>query len=395
MTVLFSMFLLGLVGACLIFMYRFWNPKDINSPIQNSLVDAKDLAVFLIKRDEIESDPYLGDSEKKLLRGELESQASLVMTRQAHTTQASGFKLFNAHELMYASVGQWSSNALQFQGFTQIKGLSFTRGAETVDPNQPHPGTEESIAKRVLALEERLKEDPNNLQGWVLLARSKAAQRDFSASVQALEHALALAPGHPDLLTELADMLAMTQDKSMAGRPITLVNQALSIDPQHEKALALAATEAMQRGDQKAADRFWAQLKAVQGLSELKASAPLVAQGTVHINSELIQAIRSRLTAQSVVYVSAKRTDGTPMPLAVYRIPANTVLSQGMPFSIDDNMRISDSSPSLFTLTDLLIEARLSLSGQAVRASGDLISAPVRIKPGQSSLQLELNQQIP
>ncbi|MFM1855715.1 MAG: hypothetical protein RLZ83_1024, partial [Pseudomonadota bacterium] len=61
----------------------------------------------------------------------------------------------------------------------------------------------------------------------------------------------------PDLLADYADALAMTQGGKLAGEPERLVQQALQAEPAHVKALALAGSAALERGDARAAVEIW------------------------------------------------------------------------------------------------------------------------------------------
>jgi hypothetical protein len=73
---------------------------------------------------------------------------------------------------------------------------------------------------------------------------------------------ITLAPGDPQLLADYADVLAMVNGRSLAGRPTALVLEALKADPKHQKALALAGTAAFNSGDFAKAADWWKQLLA-------------------------------------------------------------------------------------------------------------------------------------
>ena len=54
-------------------------------------------------------------------------------------------------------------------------------------------------------------------------------------------------------MADYADALAMSQGRNFAGKPIELVQLALTIDPTQWKALAMSGSEAFERKDYKAA----------------------------------------------------------------------------------------------------------------------------------------------
>ena len=126
-----------------------------------------------------------------------------------------------------------------------------------------HELSDPQIAAMIGALERRLEQHPDNAEGWALLARSYYALGRFPAAAEAYAKALALAPDNPDLLADYADTLGMTQGRRLAGKPLALVERALAIDPQHGKALALAATAAMEAHDPSKALAYWRRLAAL------------------------------------------------------------------------------------------------------------------------------------
>ncbi|OYU81707.1 MAG: c-type cytochrome biogenesis protein CcmI, partial [Burkholderiales bacterium PBB5] len=112
-------------------------------------------------------------------------------------------------------------------------------GAATA-PADRHSVTPEQIQKMVTALGERLRAQPDDAEGWLMLGRSYTALSRYRDAATAFRRAVALLPGNPHVLTDLADVLAMANNKRLAGEPAKLVQQALDLDPRHIKALALA-----------------------------------------------------------------------------------------------------------------------------------------------------------
>lgn len=68
--------------------------------------------------------------------------------------------------------------------------------------------------------------------------------------------------GDTDMLADYADVLAMANGRSLEGRPEELVNEALKLDPRHQKSLSLVGTAAYDRGDYIAAAQWWKKLLA-------------------------------------------------------------------------------------------------------------------------------------
>src|SRR5450755_2114067 len=125
-----------------------------------------------------------------------------------------------------------------------------------------HELSERQIATMVEGLAQRLKQHPEDADGWVLLAHSYQALERFAESADAYAHADAIMPNDPGLLADYADTLAMAQGRRLAGAPAALIERALAIDPKQKKALALAATVALEARDLDASIAYWRRLAA-------------------------------------------------------------------------------------------------------------------------------------
>lgn len=121
----------------------------------------------------------------------------------------------------------------------------------------PAPGAKpEKINQMIDSLAAQLKTNPDDLAGWVRLARAYKVQGRLPEAEQAFGKAGKLVDGDPDLLTQYADLLAM-RSNSLEGRPLALVNKALALNPKHPVALMLAGTAAYRRADYVQAVAHW------------------------------------------------------------------------------------------------------------------------------------------
>lgn len=131
--------------------------------------------------------------------------------------------------------------------------------------------TPERIQAMVAQLAERMKSDPGNADGWQMLARSYSAMQRFDEASQAYANLVKIVSGDAQVWTDYADVLAMSQGRKLVGEPEAMLKRALEIDPDNQKALALAGSAAMQRGDKAAARKHWEKL-----LKMLPADSPLI-----------------------------------------------------------------------------------------------------------------------
>ena len=392
-------------------------------------------AVMVARRREIEEDPDIDPALREALIAEWQEQAAAMPRSDA----ARGAPAVGGRQWLlplgvialaaaaYALVGNVSEPAMR----TNLAGAGGPSALMRETPPRPgenHPGGKGSIEERIAALEKKLEAEPDNLEGWVILARSRGLQRDYPAAVRALEQALRLAPGHPDLLADLADAVAMAQGEKMAGRPVELVAQALKSDPKHQKSLALAATAAMQANDRESAVKLWRTLQsqflpgdpdhvqignilaqlgeappavppnqppaAGQGATPPPASVAAsgaVIRGQVALSPAAIAQLRKDPPpASAVLYVLAKAVEGPPMPLAVLRLPLKDLADGRMvPFQLDDSQAMNPQL-TLSRFQQVSVEARVSMSGNAIRQPGDWSTLRTPVKVGTEGLPLQI-----
>ena len=284
-----------------------------------------------------------------------------------------------------------------------------------------HAGQMEVMVGR---LAERLKKAPGDAEGWALLGRSYVEMRQYPEAVTAFQHAALLIKNDAVLLADYADALAMVQGHSLQGEPEKLIQQALSIDPNNDKALALAGTVAFDRKDYKAAARHWekrlallpagsesaqeisaniAEAKALSGdkaavaqlpppakeLDQIQAAAPT--GGVVSGNVFITPSLEARLKPNDTLFVFARAANGPKMPLAIINAKAGAL---PMKFTLSDDMAMTPTM-KLSGFEKVQIVARISKSGGAAPQSGDFegVSAPTLV--GTSDLRVVIDHALP
>lgn len=289
--------------------------------------------------------------------------------------------------------------------------LVFARGNAQVDEKQ--------IVGMVESLASKVRDRPNDVRGWALLARSMAALGRYKEAAEAYERVAQLVPNDADVLADHADVLAMAQDRSLKGRPRQLALQALEIDPKHEKALALAATAAMDERDFATALMYWERLAAVVApgseddkqvreiIAELRAqavaprasagparsaaSAATPASQAVSGSVSVAPAVASKVAATDTLFVFARADGGPRFPLAILRATAREL---PLAFSLDDSMAMTPAT-RLSTARAVRVEARISRSGEAMPQPGDLVGTSEVVKPGASGVKIVIDRELP
>jgi len=116
------------------------------------------------------------------------------------------------------------------------------------------------VEQMVEALAARLEKNPDDLNGWSMLARSYKVMRRFDEAERAFSRLGPVLDSDPTLLAEYADILAVRANGNLEGRPRQLVEKALQLDPNHMMSLSLAGTAAYNRSDYPAALKYWEHL---------------------------------------------------------------------------------------------------------------------------------------
>ena len=130
----------------------------------------------------------------------------------------------------------------------------------TADAGATHGMTAQQVEALVERLAARMRKNPDDPEGWILLARSYGAINRFDQAVQAYANAAARLPRDAQLLADYADVLAMAQGRRLQGEPEKIIARALKIDPRNLKALALAGSAAFEKKDYAGAIRHWEQI---------------------------------------------------------------------------------------------------------------------------------------
>ena len=160
---------------------------------------------------------------------------------------------------------------------------------EAVVPGFDQQAQMPDVNKMLAQLEAKLEAEPDLVEGWLMLGRSRRALGDLDKATAALEKALKLDSPDPALAaqirTDLADTLGQQAGMKLEGRPWELIQQALKLNPGNGKALALAGAHEMNHGNARAALGYWEPL-----LAQLKPGTPQYQQVQQYIDAARQQA---------------------------------------------------------------------------------------------------------
>ena len=119
----------------------------------------------------------------------------------------------------------------------------------------------------VQGLAEKLKDNPDNIDGWLRLSRSYKVLGKQKKSIEALKMAASLAPSRLDLQLEYARMLFPegSSEMNITSEFKTLIKSILKKAPEHPEALYFGGMVAKAEGNSALAKNLWRQLLAKMG----------------------------------------------------------------------------------------------------------------------------------
>jgi cytochrome c-type biogenesis protein CcmH len=285
--------------------------------------------------------------------------------------------------------------------------------------SEPHEAVDpKKMAEMVEKLERRLQEDPNQLQGWVMLGRVRRAMGQFEAAGQAYAKALALS-SDDDVAIERAEVLAQAKQGSFEGEPWRIIEAVLRANPDQLSALLLAGSAAYSEGRYEHALKHWqrartlmaadapdlppleealAQVRGKLGLAASAAPAsPQVPQAPATTASpsasasritgvvQLAASVKAKVSPTDTVFIYATPADGTRMPLAIVR---TTVAALPYAFTLDDSSAMTQAN--LSSVAQVTLRARISKTGEARAQPGDLGVVLTPVKTGVQGVQLTI-----
>ncbi len=260
-----------------------------------------------------------------------------------------------------------------------------------------------SIIDMVTQLEARLEQEPNDVEGWNMLARSHMVLLNYEKAAIAMQRLYELVGDEADVLVRYADTLTMLHDGKFSGKPQDLIDKALDLEPEHPTGLWLAGIASAEQGEYQVAIDYWHRLlpqlanndaesssvkamiaRAQQELGQDPAddilSEEKVATGsTITVNVSLAAYLLEKTSPTDTLFIFAKPPSGPPMPLAVVK---QQVSDLPITVTLDDSMAMIPTQ-KISNFNHVLVSARISKSGNAMPQSGDLITESHSITVGK------------
>jgi cytochrome c-type biogenesis protein CcmH len=256
--------------------------------------------------------------------------------------------------------------------------------------SMPAPDVLAMVAK----LEQHLRDDPNDLAGWLMLGRSYLALQRMDDAVNAFDRAHRLSNNSVEAALGLGEAISLRAGGQISPEASALFEDALKLEPNNPKALLYGGFAAATRGDRALARSRWQALKDLHpppqieemldariaslgaaeesGTNASPAGTSASVQGSaaaqVTVNIHIAPALKSRLKPETPLFVFAREPDSRGPPLAAKRLTSEAIGST-VQLSAADSMM---PGHVLAAGQRVSITARVSFSGQPIPSAGDL-----------------------
>ncbi len=291
----------------------------------------------------------------------------------------------------------------------QLPSAEAAASAGSAPPSASAPGATAMTAAPRSAVPAASTLSPESLK---LLSKAAQARRDkqYAAAAKIYQQLAAAKQMNADAWADFADTAGVLQNNKLAGLPTTYINNALALDADHPKALWLKASAEEEAGRFAQAIASWQRLQVVlpQDSQDAKivaanlqrdlqetanagtnsgtmSSAPASISGEVSISATL----SAKATPGATLFIVAKSVDQPGPPVAVFR---GSVSAWPVRFTLDDSSSMLPGR-NLTNAKRVTVEARISRSGQAQPAAGDLRGSTGVIEPSSHQpLKIVINE---
>ena len=269
-----------------------------------------------------------------------------------------------ATALIYNSLG--ASVDQQITRLLKEQGQSLTPG-QTVNWNP----------ELINLIGERVKQRPDNLYYWTILAQEAVSRGDMASGADYFAESVRISPRDGYLLAQYAQALFFADGNRFSARVTAAVDNAFAVDSSNHTVLGLKGIEAFEKKDYKLAITFWqgaaqqldpassdwqALQNGIQKARQLSGDSiePLLSV-SLSIDSTVVH------SPQQLVFVAVIQADGPPMPILARKFVASQL---PMEIQLSDNdaltvgRKLSDAGP-------VRVVARLSSTGSATPQTGD------------------------
>lgn len=290
----------------------------------------------------------------------------------------------------------------------------------------------------VTKLAAKMEQNPDNPEGWAMLARSYTSMGRLGDAERAFGRIGPALNNNAELLAEFAEVLVQ-KNRGFDDRSRELIQQALRLEPGNMLALFMGGGDSFDSGRYAEAIARWEKLlpqldsggedarmvessiakarersgdtrpvaskgKVMADVAALRddahRAASRTAQGATSVAAaattatsvsgrvELSPALKGKASPDDVVFIFARAVEGTRTPLAAKRA---RVADLPLDFVLDDSTAVMQGA-TISSVPQVRVEVRVSKSGMAQAGKGDLTGKSAAVKPGAKGLKIVIDK---
>jgi cytochrome c-type biogenesis protein CcmH len=275
-------------------------------------------------------------------------------------------------------------------------------------------GMDEAIG----ALEARLANDPEDIEGWKMLARTQMTMRNYAGATTALEKAVELENGQvAQTLVDLALAILSRDNTPIEGRPKSLIDNALALEPTNQAALFYSGVAAANSGDTDTAATHFETLLGLNPPEEIRAiledrialwrgemppamnmanhpedpAEATASDAIISAQVSMSAEVTAAMTGDANIFLIARDPNAPSPPIAVSRLRVSE-----LPAVVDlTDAQSMVAGRELSGFAEVEVLARISLSGGPAAASGDWFGSKIMRPADSNVVSITINQQVP
>ncbi len=285
-----------------------------------------------------------------------------------------------------------------------VAGLYYAVGS----PDVPSGASQApDVNQMVASLAARLQQQPDDVNGWLMLGRSYMTLGNYTEAARAYDRAVQLESAqNAQTLVALGVALVEGNQRQITPRAVSMFENALAIEPNNPEALFWGGISAYQSGNPSLAADRWELLLGTNPPQQVRdvlqeriaewrgepppAMTPAAASTVVVAAVSLSADARAEWPADATIFIIARDPAQPSPPIAVTR----RLLSE-LPFAVelgDQESMIPGRNLSAFAEFEMI--ARASVSGNPIAQAGDWFGSTI-VRPAESAqVSLSISEQV-
>jgi len=275
------------------------------------------------------------------------------------------------------------------------------------DSHQLPNGEKPTAAQAIALLEQELSRNPDNAEGWYMLAGAYMGTNQFNKGADSFAKVLDYLPQQSPQFASVVGQYAQALffiDNTVNAAVKKQVARALALDANEVVSLGLLGIEAFEASNYQVAIDYWNQSllnaepnaagalragieKAKQRMAELGMQIPdtAVDKAQVIVDVEISQQVADTVNGDNIIYVFARPVGGR-IPLAALKLRVSELPKRVI---LDDSMAMMPTA-KLSLQKKVEVSARISLSGQPQAQKGDFQSDVISVDVEQAAAPIVL-----